>query len=317
MTKITGYAGSTQRAHLRAVGVLTALLLAAALLMALAACSGSTGSGAKSGTKTPAASAAADDSAIPEGDGDAPILKVSGPGVAHPVDLSLSQLKAMKSAYRKETFSMRNAWPTAKSFTGEGISIADLLKAVGIKTDAGVVTINGRDGYLAHFTPDQLLKSRQTFPGLAKNSAAGATSVDALLVWSWSESGDTQPTTKLRNFVGQDSLTDVNSVVSVQDVISIAVAAGPLEQWAAPQYDIAKSGNARTVTLYHGSMDSVQVYYTLDGSDPTVTSSLYNPSTSYYQPQLVVPIKAQAGQTLKMLVVGYGKEPSKVETVAL
>ena len=303
-------------ARLRPAGLLTVVVLLG-LVLALAACSGGASSSAKGAGTSASAQSATSGSSIPKGDGDAAVLKISGPGVASAQSLSLSQLKAMKSAQRKETFSVRNSWPTSKSFTAQGVSLADLLKAVGIKADAGVVTITGRDGYLAHFTPDQLLKPRQSFPGLAKQSAAGATSVDALLAWSWDEPGDAAPTTKLRNFVGQDSLTDVNSVISVQDVTSITVAAGPLEQWAAPQYDIARDGSARTVTLYHDSMDSVQIYYTLDGTEPTVNSALYNPSTSYYQPQLIVPIKAQAGATLKLLVVGYGKEPSKVESVAL
>jgi len=295
--------------------LLVALLLVASAC--LTACSGGTKQGAKTTDTGKNAASSAQASALPKGSGDAPILKVSGPGITTPADLSLSQLKELAGSPLKETFSVRNAWPTAKSFTAEGVSIAALLKAVGIKSDAGVVTITGRDGYLARFTPDQLSKPRQTYPQLKTNSAAGAASVDALLAWSWGESGDAGASTKLRNFVGQGSLTDTNSVVSVQDVESITVAAGPLELWAPPQYDVAKSATARTVTLYHDSMDSVQIYYTLDGSEPTMASKLYNPSTSYYQPKLIVPIKASAGATLKMLVVGYGKLPSKVESVAL
>ena len=298
----------------------SALLIALVLLVFLSACSpgggstGKTGGASGSAAKAPATSQAPN---LPKGSGDAAILKVSGAGIAYPADLSLSQLQAMKDGSVKETFSARNSWPMAKSFTAQGVRLSALLKTLGIKKDAGVITITGSDGYLARFTPDQLLKPRQSYPQLASGSAAGATPVDALLSWSWTESPDTNPTTKLRNFVGQDSLTDVNTVVSVKDVVSITVSDKALESWDVPQYDVAKSGEARTVTLYHPSMDNVQVYYTLDGSEPTPASQLYNPSTSYYQPQLIVPIKAQAGMTLKMKVVGYGKEPSKVETVAL
>jgi len=255
---------------------------------------------------------------LPTGDGDAKILKVSGAGIAHPASLSLSQLKAIQGTPLKETFSARNSWPTAKSFTAEGVSLSLLLKTLGIKANAGVITITGHDGFLAHFTPDQLLSPQQTYPQLAADwSPAGTTPVEALLAWSWSEAGSAQPTTKLRNFVGQASPTEVNLTPSVQDVASITVAAGPLKQWEAPQYDVAKGGATSTVTLYHAEMDAVQIYYTLDGSEPTQSSKLYNPSTSYYQPKLIVPITAPAGSALKLKVFGYGQTPSEVVTVAL
>jgi len=59
-------------------------------------------------------------------------------------------------------------------------------------------------------------------------------------------------------------------------------------------------------------LDQVKLYYTLDGSDPTVNSNVYNPSTTYFQPDLIRPISVNGSGTLKAIAVGYGKYDSEV-----
>ena len=59
-------------------------------------------------------------------------------------------------------------------------------------------------------------------------------------------------------------------------------------------------------------MDQVKIYYTMDGSEPTVHSAVYNPSTTYFQLQLIQPLPVQGPMTVKALAVGFGRYDSGV-----
>ena len=47
------------------------------------------------------------------------------------------------------------------------------------------------------------------------------------------------------------------------------------------------------VVLSHPEEDLVKIYYTLDGSEPDRQSLIYNPSTSYFRPELNKPITVE------------------------
>jgi len=65
--------------------------------------------------------------------------------------------------------------------------------------------------------------------------------------------------------------------------------------------------------LYFNSYN-VKIYYTLDGTVPDCNSLIYNPSTSYFQPELTLPITIDNTVTIKAIAIGYGKENSDVST---
>ena len=67
-----------------------------------------------------------------------------------------------------------------------------------------------------------------------------------------------------------------------------------------------------TVKLQHPDYGMVKLHYTLDGSEPTLLSTMYNPST--YQPELNRPIPISEPTVIKVLVSGYGKEDSEIAT---
>ena len=60
----------------------------------------------------------------------------------------------------------------------------------------------------------------------------------------------------------------------------------------------------------------MKIYYTTDGSTPTYSSYVYNPSTTYFQPDLIKPIDIRGNMTVKILVSGWGKKDSAVETLS-
>ena len=253
---------------------------------------------------------------LPQSDGDDPVLSLSGEGLAWPADLSLSQLKKMDAGFVETEYSARNSWPTFRTYSVQGVLLTYLLEQVGITDEATLITITAEDGYRATFTREQIEESRYNFPHAADNSRDGEQEVPAVLAWSFV--GDKyESEDALRNFVGQRSPSDVNTVVAVRDVCSIVVSTDPIESWSSPQYEINESGTSVEVTLLHTTMDSVQLYYTLDGSTPTMDSSLYNPSATYYQNELIVPIQASKGSTLSVIAFGYGKNPSEVITIEL
>ena len=62
--------------------------------------------------------------------------------------------------------------------------------------------------------------------------------------------------------------------------------------------------------LQHPYFGLVKLHYTLDGSDPTHMSPMYNPST--YQLELNIPIPITAPTVIKVLATGYGKNDSEI-----
>jgi hypothetical protein len=63
-------------------------------------------------------------------------------------------------------------------------------------------------------------------------------------------------------------------------------------------------------------MDQVKLHYTLNGEEPNENSPVYNPSTSYFQPELIKPIPVSGSGVIKVKVIGYGKYDSGVLSYA-
>lgn len=240
------------------------------------------------------------------------ILTITGDGVRKPIYLSMKDLKGMKAGYTEQCYSAVNNYPTRKFTVGKGISLSYLLEQAGLKSSASTIQIEASDGYKAIFTRDQLLGKRYRYPGLLSGSTANPAEAKPILAWAFGE-GQNFSTARegdLRLLIGQRGLHDVNTAASVQMVSKITISAQDNGRWEKPGAALANGH----ITLNHDALDQVKLYYTLDGSEPGESSQVYNPSTTYFQPDLIKPIPVSGPGTLKVKVIGYGKKDSEVLT---
>lgn len=242
------------------------------------------------------------------------VLTITGDGVSKTLYLSIADLKGMKAGYTEQCFSTVNNYPTLKFMTGKGINVIYLLEKAGIKNEAKTIKVEASDGYRALFTKDQLFGERYRYPGLLSGSRANAAEVKPMLAWCFGEGQDFSKASEgdLRLVIGQKGLHDVNTAASVQKVSQITVSTKDNGRWDKPAANFADG----QITLYHDSIDEVKLYYTLDGTEPNENSPVYNPSTSYFQPDLIKPIPVSGAGTLKAKVRGFGKRDSEVLTYA-
>lgn len=247
----------------------------------------------------------------PEAD-DAVVLTIEGDALAAPATYTLAELQALSEGYLEQTFSTRNNWPTTGFCAGRGVSVSYLLRAAGVAEGAQSFRISSQDGYYAAFTASQLLGAQYCYPNIQSGSASGAYLVEPMLAWAYTEdSGDpvaAKTLDGLRLLVGQSGLHCVNTAASVQDAATITVSLAAGGQWDAPSFRMADG----LLYLEHALMDQVKIYYTTDGSDPDESSAVYNPSTSYFQPELNKPLSLPPGMTVRAYAVGFGRADSAV-----
>ncbi len=244
-------------------------------------------------------------------------LTITGNGVQNQTTFSLTELKEMEADRAEACYSVINNWPAKKFVVGRGVEISHLLEKAGIKDDAQTIIIWADDGYNAAFTRDQLEEKRYCFPNLLKKSEEGAEEVPAILAWEHHEGTDDiskASSGKLKLLIGQKGLNDVVAPVCVKDVVSLEVLTASLDQWdiikAEPLPGKVKPG--AKVILNHPEQDLVKIFYTLDGSTPNENSCVYNPSTSYFQPELTQAIEVNESLTIKAIAIGFGKNNSPV-----
>lgn len=249
------------------------------------------------------------------------LLTVTGTGVENQTKFTLTELKNMEDALASECYSTVNNWPSKKFFVGKGVKVSDLLKKAGIKNDAQTIIVWASDGYFATFTREQLDERRFYFPNLLEGSDEGAREVPAILAWEHREgSNDLSKAAggKLCLLLGQKGLNDVVAPVYVKDVVTLEVLNSPPGQWSVVQAEPApgKVKRGTEVVLSHSQLDQVKIYYTIDGSTPDEKSLVYNPSTTYFQPNLIKPITVDKSVIIKTRVIGFGKHNSQVATFA-
>ncbi|OPZ74266.1 MAG: Oxidoreductase molybdopterin binding domain protein [Firmicutes bacterium ADurb.Bin456] len=246
-------------------------------------------------------------------------VTIMGDGVEHGIKLTLAELKGLGETPAAFCYSTVNNWPAKKFVVGKGVKVARLLEQAGIKEGAQKITFRAADGYNVSLTWEQLTEKRFFFPGLLKGSPEEALEVPAILAWEYGEdTSDLSKVTgsKLRLLLGQKWLTDVATAAFVKDVSIIEVGTAPPGQWSAVQ-PVPVPGKVKRgteIVLTHPQQDLVKIYYTIDGSTPDERSLVYNPSTTYYQPDLSKPIPVDKPVTIKTIVVGFGKHNSMVST---
>jgi len=260
----------------------------------------------KEEARPPFGSAAADENTV---------LSISGEGMTQDLFLSLADLKSLKKGYVEECYSTVNNWPVKKFAVGKGVDLTYLLKHGGIKDTAELIRIEAADGYFAQLTRKQLFGTRYCYPNLLKGNTTGGEEVKPMLAWAYQNGTKTISAAEegdLRFLIGQQGLSDVNTAPSVQKVTKIIVSTGDPGRWEAA----TAVWNEGLLTLSHPAMDQVKLHYTLDGTEPTVDSPVYNPSTSYFQPDLIHPLSVKAPGKIKVKAVGYGKRDSEVTIYA-
>ncbi len=258
------------------------------------------------------------------------VLEITGDGVNNHLSYTLAQLQAMEQ-YR-HLYSTINKWPSKKWYVGEGVKVKDLLTQAGMKENATLIKFTARDGYAITFTVQELLDDkRYLFPnfkepgdGHIPGSAADAEEVETILALNSDSSNDFDTMNDhnaLHLIIGQRAVGEQLNDAYVKYVNKIEVFTTALSKWESPQA-VPDSGNVAVgtlVTLSTSDMNWDKIYYTLDGSTPTMNSTMYNPiGKEWWSSRQDVlntinhPIEIQNNTTIKAIAIGPGKENSDI-----
>jgi len=264
-------------------------------------------------------------------------LEIYGDGITNPQTFTLSQLQAMKQY--QHVYSTINTWPTKKWYVGEGVNLRDLLKFAGIKEDARLINFISNDGYIVTLTVKELLKDkRYYYPHLKDNHAsdgsipgspAGAVEVEPILALVSSE-GSTNPDDmndmdSLLLMCGQRAITEQTNNIFLKYIDKIEVLTTAPDKWDNPKASTS-SGEISVgslIELSNKSNDADKIYYTTDGSTPTINSPVFNWSAKRWWNQrpdnlqnINKPIEITKDTIIKAITIGPGKEDSEVVTLS-
>lgn len=262
-------------------------------------------------------------------------IEITGEGVAGPITLSLSQLEAMQQY--EHIYSTINTWPTKRWYTAKGVSLKDLLSLAGIKDNATLVKFISSDGYDVTLTVKELLEDkRYYFPGLKENdpsdgsipgSSEGAVEVEPILALYSAEGIDDPAAMNDRDalllVLGQRAVTEQTNQLYLKYISKIEVLAAELDKWDSPKANIP-SGTVLPVgaeiELSNKNNNEDKIYYTTDGSTPTIDSPMFNWSASRWWEQrgdvkgVNKAIEVKKDTVIKMITIGPGKMDSEVVT---
>jgi hypothetical protein len=251
-------------------------------------------------------------------------LTVTGDGVDKTVQFTLNDLK--KLPQKTYTYSGYNHWPSLQIFSDmSGPTLQSILDAACLKDSATLIRVKSTGGAYSDFTKDQILKEpRYYFPDGEKpgdvtdwppqRSERGKKAVETIIALNqangklfYGQCAPNEPTCCQNQMLG-----------AVCNGGTVEVLTMPLERWAMPHADPApgKVDAGTKVTLQHedGAPYHAIVYYTLDGSEPTYGSYVFNISYPHFQPEMNRPIPVNKDVTIKTRTIGMGKLDSEVAT---
>lgn len=247
-------------------------------------------------------------------------LVVSGDGMAGERKFTLKELAALPHSGFEHVYSTINNWPTSRFYAARGITVRSILKAAGVLDTAQVITFRSPDSYEVSFTREQLLdQPRYYYPQAADGSAEKAELVEPIIAYEYKE-GSSDMGAAVADapclILGQSHPAEHTNPAFVVNVTEIIVSNQEAEIWepATTFPSPGKIAAGEKVKLQHKYFGLVKLHYTLDGSDPTELSPLYNIST--YQPELNVPLTINQDTVIKVLVTGYGKRNSIISSFA-
>ncbi len=262
-------------------------------------------------------------------------IEITGEGVANPLALSMNQLEAMQQY--EHVYSAINTWPSKRWYTARGISLRELLTQAGIKDNATLVKFVSSDGYDVTLTVKELIEDkRYYFPGLKDNhptdgsipgSPEGAEEVEPILALASAEGSDDPSAMNDRDalllVLGQRAVTEQTNHLYLKYVSKIEVLTAEPEKWDDPKANVP-SGTVLPVgaeiELSNKNNNEDKIYYTTDGSTPTINSPMFNWSASRWQDQrsdvkdVNKPIEVEKDTIIKMITIGPGKLDSEVVT---
>ncbi len=263
------------------------------------------------------------------------VLEFIGDGVTKPVTLNLTDLEAMKQY--EHVYSTINTWPSKRWYMAKGVNLRELLALAGIKEEATIIKFISNDGYDVTLTVKELLKDhRYYFPGLKDNhpsdgsipgSPEGSVEVEPILALVSAEGSDNPDNMNDRDalllVMGQRAVTEQTNNLFLKYVSRIEVLTTAPEKWDNPKANIP-SGTVvpvgTEVKLENKLNDADKIYYTTDGSTPTVNSPMFNWSASRWENQrddvdgINQSIVVEEDTVIKMKTIGPGKEDSDVVT---
>ena len=211
-------------------------------------------------------------------------------------------------------YSTVNNWPTIRFYAAEGYSVESILIAAGLYDAAQTVTFKSNDGYEISLTREQLFAPQYFYPEV-NESDTGAEMVYPIIAYRWREGS--KELSELRDsnpclIFGQRNPFEHTNPAFVENVTEIIVSTETCDKWPLASTFPAEGAiiSGETVKLQHQSYGLVKLHYTLDQSEPSMLSPMYNPST--YQPELNRPIPITEHTVIKVRVYGYGKADSDV-----
>jgi DMSO/TMAO reductase YedYZ molybdopterin-dependent catalytic subunit len=268
------------------------------------------------------------------------VLTITGEGVVKARSYTLEELEEMDQ-HRYE-YSVVNTWPSKQWYVGKGVLLEDLLKgAGGITKDATLVKVFSSDSYVMTFTVKELLKEkRYCFPnfkegggdgdGHIPGSSKGKEEVKSILALIGADGldlpddKDMNDRNSLHLMMGQRAVTEQTGPLFVKKVKKIEVLTDPIDQWDEPKADPAGGTvpAGTLVELSNKNMDIDKIHYTLDGSEPTLQSPMYNWIAKRWWSsrgektvaEINHPIEITEDTVIKAITIGPGKEPSDVVT---
>ena len=261
------------------------------------------------------------------------VLTISGSGVAQETKLTLAQLEKMKQY--QQVYSAINTWPTKKFYVGEGVRLRDLLDLAGMTAYNGLIKFTAADGFTATLTVKELLNdTHYYFPGFMNSpeghipgSSAGRQMVEPLVALvsaeGTSDHGYMNDLNSLQLMLGQRAVTEQNAQLFMKNLTNIEVLASSPSRWDTPKAE-PSSGEVPVGTLVklsNANMDDDKIYYTTDGTIPTINSPMYNwianrwwSSRSDVLNSINRPIEIKEDITIKAVTIGPGKLDSDVAT---
>ncbi|MGI5887079.1 MAG: S-layer homology domain-containing protein [Syntrophomonadaceae bacterium] len=261
------------------------------------------------------------------------ILTIKGSGVTTPKEFTLAQLKEMNQY--QEVYSSINTWPTKSWYVGKGVRLRDLLNEAGLTGNAEQIRFKSRDGYYTTLTVQELLvDKRYCFPnfesggmeGHIPGSSSGARTVEPLLALVSASGTDDadymNDNESLLLMLGQRAVTEQTGPLFAKYVNEIEVLTSSPGKWDEPT---AKPGPGEVpagtkVELHSPYDDQDKVYYTTDGSNPTLNSPIFNWVAKRWWSSrgeatvnaINKPIEILQDTTIKAITIGPGKANSNI-----
>ncbi|MDF9409006.1 chitobiase/beta-hexosaminidase C-terminal domain-containing protein [Pelotomaculum isophthalicicum JI] len=231
--------------------------------------------------------------------------------MTNPTTFTVVQLQAMDAQYKliEQPYSTINTWPTKKFYRATGVKLQHLLDLAGITASAKQLKFYTTDGFAITLTRQELLQDTRYYYPNFKNVDPGdsdgykfnedsdnnAAAVEPILAYSSASGGanDTSPPqassmngdSALLLIFGQRAVSEQTNTFFLKYVNRIEVFTTQPDQWDSSIQASPASGpppaNGQVALSIPGAPDNGQedtdkIYYTTDGSTPTLNSPIYN-----------------------------------------